>query len=191
MNEISRRKFLALAARSAGAAALAGVSAPLLLRSRDAEGRWRIDAGQCTACGLCETRCVTAKSAVVCRNDYDACGFCTHCHGYAIKDNSAAEAAMRELDAKSGGASSDRAPVVAKPDQLVCPHDALKRRRVGETQYEYAVDEDLCTGCGKCVSLCKAHGNGSLKLFVRQDRCQECNRCTIAADCPTSAIRRG
>lgn len=188
MNAVSRRQFITLAARSACALALTGGAAALLARSRDTEGRWVLDADKCSACGLCEKECVRAKSAVVCRNDYDSCGYCRYCYGYEIKDNSAAESAMKSLE--TGGKPSPATRKAAAARVRVCPRDAISRTQVGEKQYEYVVDEDKCTGCGLCVKRCKSHGNGSLKLFVRQDRCKECNTCTIATACPATAIRR-
>lgn len=185
---MNRRQFLRLGARGTGLLVLAGVSGVLLGRARDSEGSWVIDADKCTACGKCATHCVHAKSVVVARNNYETCGFCTYCYGYEVKDNSKAEAAMAE--------SMGAAPVAVaqdageKPKDLVCPHNALKRRRVGESHYEYAVDEDLCTGCGKCVARCRKKGNGSLFLVVRRDSCAGCNRCSIAQDCRHGAFVR-
>ena len=56
--------------------------------------------------------------------------------------------------------------------------------------FEYTIDEELCTGCGKCVKGCTSFGNGSLFLQIQQDVCQQCNECAIARVCPSDAIHR-
>ena len=52
------------------------------------------------------------------------------------------------------------------------------------------IDEKLCIGCARCVKGCADHGNGSLSLQVRHDRCLNCNECSIAKACPSDAFRR-
>jgi len=124
-----------------------------------------VDSSLCSACGLCETKCVKKKSAVVCRNDYDACAHCRRCR------------ALKTRDSKS-----------ATGWKNVCPVDAIRRVQTGENEHEYVVDEDLCNGCGQCVAQCRKFGGASLRLVIRQDRCDGCNRCSIADACPSAAV---
>ena len=165
MTEESRRVFLLRAARGAGGVALAGGAGVLLARA-DRVTLHEIDAVQCTACGLCETECVRKPSAVKCVNDFAKCGYCEFCYGYYY-----------------------HAPVSDDPKNLVCAPGAIIRRKVGDVQYEYTIDESKCNGCGKCVLLCRKFGNGSFRLEIRRDLCKECNRCAIGAACPPAAIR--
>ena len=166
MTAESRRVFLLRAARGVGGLALAGGAGVLLLRA-DGVPLHQIDAARCTACGLCETECVRKPSAVKCVNDFAKCGYCEFCYGYYHK-----------------------APPSDDPKNLVCAQKAIIRRKVGDVQYEYTIDESKCTGCGKCVKLCKKHGNGSFRLEIRRDLCKECNRCSIGAACAPLAVLR-
>lgn len=172
--QLKRRKFLGMAARAAGAAVLGGVTWRLLEQSRTREGKWVIDNDACSACGHCETHCVHEKSAVVCRNRYEDCGMCKYCYGYEVRDD------------------DPFSPVNTGDNNLVCKTGALQRRTVhvcdesrgvDEYRYEYAVNEELCTGCGACVKRCREHGNNTLYLVVRDDRCAGCNECSIARSC--------
>jgi Fe-S-cluster-containing hydrogenase component 2 len=36
----------------------------------------------------------------------------------------------------------------------VCPQGAIRRKDLGGKAYEYAVDENLCIGCGFCAGAC-------------------------------------
>jgi Fe-S-cluster-containing hydrogenase component 2 len=36
----------------------------------------------------------------------------------------------------------------------MCPQGAIRRKELGGTSYEYAVDETLCIGCGFCAGAC-------------------------------------
>jgi len=72
----------------------------------------------------------------------------------------------------------------------LCPVGAVKRSFVEDPFYEYMIDEELCTGCGKCVKGCAAFGNGSLFLQIRHDRSLNCNQCSIADACPAQAVLR-
>ena len=166
MTEQSRRKFLLNAARGLSGVALAGGAGALLVRA-DGVPLHEIDATRCTACGLCKTKCIRTPSAVKCVNDFAKCGYCEFCYGYYY-----------------------HAPLSNDPKNLVCEQQAIIRRKVGDVQYEYTIDESKCDGCGKCVVLCKKFGNGSFRLEIRRDLCKECNRCSIAAACPPSAIFR-
>ena len=75
-------------------------------------------------------------------------------------------------------------------ENLMCPTGAIRREFVEEPYFEYTIDEELCTGCGKCVKGCTSFGNGSLFLQIDQDLCQQCNECAIARVCPSDAIER-
>ena len=85
-----------------------------------------------------------SHSAVKAVNDFDRCGYCRLCPAY--------------YDITS------KPDMYGQPTGRVCPRDALKRRVVGHEDpddpnnnyYEYAIDEALCDGCGKCVKACKA-----------------------------------
>ena len=51
-----------------------------------------------------------------------------------------------------------------------------------------AIDESVCTGCGKCVEVCppRALELRNKKVRVDEEFCEECGFC--AAECPTEAI---
>ena len=38
--------------------------------------------------------------------------------------------------------------------EAICPVNAISRRSLGESDYEYIVDGDLCIGCGFCAGAC-------------------------------------
>ena len=46
------------------------------------------------------------------------------------------------------------APASDDPKNLVCAPGAIIRRKVGDVQYEYTIDEAKCNGCGKCAEVC-------------------------------------
>lgn len=183
----SRREFLKRCARYAGSAAVAGVAGGLVIRA-DADKVWQLNPDLCTTCrgftntdgwGKCATECVLKLSAVRVVNDFTQCGYCMICPGYH--------------DVKS---ATDARGI---PTRFVCPRDAIVRKPVGHVDpsdpnnnfYEYTIDESKCNGCGKCVEGCRPPmGNGSLKLQVRHDLCVDCNRCAIAAACPSEAFIR-
>lgn len=130
---------------------------------------WQIDPNKCVQCGKCATSCVLEESAVKCVHSYAMCGYCDLCTGYL-------DPTAKEINT---GAENE-----------LCPTGAIRRTYVQDPYYEYAVDEQLCIGCGKCVKGCTAFGNGSLYLQVRHDRCVNCNECSIANACPTDAFVR-
>jgi len=165
----TRRAVLRRGLQGACALGLGGSVAALASRSGAGETVWQIDPYKCTQCGKCETNCVLETSAVKCLHAFAMCGYCDLCTGY----------------------------FVAEPPQLntgaenqLCPTGAITRKFVEDPYYEYTIDEELCTGCGKCVKGCAAFGNGSLFLQIRHDRCINCNECAIAVACPAQAIRR-
>ena len=174
----TRREFIENAVRVAGFAGL-GATAVLLGRRAAADTVFQVDPNLCTACDLCRTSCVLSHSAVKAVNDFEKCGYCLLCPAYYDVTSVPDEKGM--------------------PTGLVCPQDALKRRVVGRVDeedpnnnyYEYVIDESRCDGCGKCVKACKPPaGNGSLRLEIRYDRCDECNSCAIQIACPDRAIVR-
>jgi electron transport complex protein RnfB len=174
----SRREFLDCAVRIVGFAGL-GTAAVLLGRRAGADTVFQVDPNLCTTCDLCRTSCVLSHSAAKAVNDFDKCGYCLLCPAYYDVTSVPDEKGM--------------------PTGLICPQDALKRRVVGRVDeedpnnnyYEYVIDESRCDGCGKCVKACKSPaGNGSLRLEIRYDRCDECNSCAIQIACPDHAIVR-
>jgi electron transport complex protein RnfB len=168
---LSRKKFLHVCGSVAAGAAIASVSGMAVARMfrRDADCFWQIDSSKCTFCGRCETDCVLPVSAVKCMHANRVCGYCDLCGGYYrtnVKDlNTAAE-------------------------NLMCPTGAIDRVYVEDPYFEYAIDESLCNGCGKCAKGCNSFGNGSLYLQVKQELCKNCNECKISKVCPSEAIQR-
>ena len=146
-----------------GALGLTGASA----WKAQGESFWQIDPQKCQKCGRCETECVLPVSAVKCVHQFKSCGYCDFCSGYYREGRIALDTAA---------------------ENLLCPRDALKRKFIEEPYFEYTVDEDLCTGCGKCVKGCFDFGNGSLIMQVKRDLCLNCNDCSIARVCPSDAF---
>jgi Na+-translocating ferredoxin:NAD+ oxidoreductase subunit B len=179
-NKIDRRAFVADGLRILGALGIGGAAAALTLRKaaqKDGlscgEGYvWQLDPDKCMACGNCQTACVLDESAVKCVNCFALCGYCDVCTGYFP---------TKDFVLDTGA------------ENHLCPTGAITREFVeaksGERFFEYTIDESLCIACGKCVVGCKLM-NGSLYLQVRHDRCQNCNECAIAVQCPTQAFRR-
>ena len=130
---------------------------------------WQLDPSKCIQCGRCATNCVLTPSAVKCTHVYAMCGYCDLCGGYF----------------KPGTTTLNTGA-----ENQLCPTNALKRRFIEDPFFEYTIDETLCIGCGKCVKGCGAFGNGSLQLQVRHDRCDNCNQCSIARNCPSEAFSR-
>ncbi len=130
---------------------------------------WQIDPDKCIQCGQCATACVLPISAVRCVHGYAMCGYCELCGGYFRP-----EATVLDTGAENH----------------LCPTGAVKRTFVEDPYFEYAIERELCVGCGKCVKGCGAFGNGSLYLQVQQDICRRCNECAIAVVCPANAFVR-
>ncbi len=130
---------------------------------------WQLDPAKCIQCGQCATDCVLQQSAVKCVHRSEMCGYCKLCFGFFIP-----------------GATS----LTSAAENQICPTAAIKRKFIEEPYFEYAIDEPLCIGCGRCVKGCGAFGNGSLVLQVRHDRCVNCNDCAIARNCPAQAFSR-
>ena len=166
--KIDRRDILRL---GLGAAATAALGMVAVARYEDGQTQtvWQLDPDKCIQCGKCETACVMTPSAVKCVHAYDVCGYCELCGGYHDPD-------AKVLD-------------TAAENQL-CPTAAIKRTLIEDPYYEYAINEELCIACAKCVKGCTDFGNGSLFLQVRHDRCVNCNECAIAKVCPSGAFKR-
>jgi len=165
----SRREFLGGAVRGAGLFAIGGALGAVMLGRRSEAMVWQIDPAKCTWCGRCATSCVLNPSAVKCVNAFHLCGYCNLCTGYfEAQPNSLTTAAENQL----------------------CPTNALRRKWVEGEYYEYAVIDDLCIGCARCVKGCTEFGNGSLFLQIDRVACVNCNQCSIARVCPSEAISR-
>ena len=167
--KLSRRDFLHRFARGLGLLVFGAAGGGLARRASGGGTVWQIDPGKCVQCGKCQTHCVLGESAVKCVHVYAMCGYCKLCTGFFIP----------EPHALTSGAENQ-----------LCPTDAIRRTFIEDPYYEYAIDESLCVGCGKCVKGCEMFGNGSLFLQVRHDRCLNCNQCAIALACPARAFRR-
>jgi len=166
---MARREFLRRIGRGAGLVAVGGTVGVLGSRTVRAGTVWQIDPTKCIQCGQCATNCVLDVSAVKCVHEYAMCGYCELCTGFFIPEPT-------ELDTGA--------------ENQLCPTGAIKRAFVEDPYHQYDIDEDLCTGCGKCVAGCAKFGNASLYLQVRHDRCLNCNQCSIAARCPAGAFVR-
>lgn len=167
---MARRKFLKTVGTVLVGGCITGVGGLGLKAQSGHTGHfWQIDPAKCTQCGRCETDCVMPISAVKCIHANRVCGYCDLCGGYYrsnVKDlNTAAE-------------------------NLRCPTGAIQRKFVEDPYFEYSIDEDLCTGCGKCAKGCGSFGNGSLYLQIKRDLCLDCNECSISRVCPADAIVR-
>ena len=168
-SNLTRRGLFGNGLWAAVVAAVTGLSAYLLGRTKQAKTVWQIDPDKCIACGNCVTYCVLELSAVKCVQAYAMCGYCDLCTGYLDPD-------PKKLDT---GAENE-----------LCPTGAIERVFVEDPYFEYNIKEELCIACGKCVKGCEAFGNGSFFLQVRHDRCLRCNECSIAAACPGQAFVR-
>lgn len=173
MSVPNRREFLGLLGRGAGVVAIGGVIGALINESRahgDGGGNlWQIDPAKCIQCGKCATNCVLAQSAVRCFHAFAVCGYCDLCTGFFEP----------QPNALNTGAENQS-----------CPTAAIMRAYVEDPYFEYQVKRELCIGCARCVKGCTAYGNGSLYLQIDHQYCAHCNRCSIAAKCPSGAISR-
>jgi electron transport complex protein RnfB len=166
---INRREFLKKGLNTAAGVSLAGVAGVLAVNSNSEELVWQLDPNKCVQCEKCSTNCVLQESAVKCVHSYSMCGYCDLCSGYL----------------QPGAKSRDTGA-----ESQLCPTGAIKRTYVEDPYFEYVIDEKLCIGCGKCAKGCGSFGNGSMYLQVRQDRCMNCNDCSIARSCPSQAYKR-
>ena len=180
-----RREFLGNIARGATLVGLCG-SGAFLVRKTSEVYAWQLDTAKCVnsrlgatgvdVCELCSTECVVNLSAVRAVNDYAKCGRCYICPAYFDITSAVDEEGL--------------------PSQKLCPRDAIERKAIGWVDpddpannfYEYIIDEEKCNGCGRCVMGCKEPaGLGSITLEVRYEFCLDCNRCSIAIECPDEA----
>ena len=168
-NKQSRRVFISKASRLTLAIGIGGLSATLLNNSSKNDLVWQLDPKKCVQCGRCATSCVKTLSAVKCIHVYDMCGYCDLCGGY-LRPN--------VKDFHTGA------------EFQLCPTGAIERKFIEEPYFEYHIDEELCNGCGKCVTGCDSFGNGSLQLQIQHDYCDNCNYCAIARDCPADAFEQ-
>lgn len=169
-SSLTRREAVAMGIRGAGLLAFGGALGALAFDRRvEAETVWQIDPEKCIQCEKCATECVLNPSAVKCVNVFPLCGYCDLCTGYYIAQPAALDTAA---------------------ENQLCPTGALIRRWVEDLYFEYTIDVDKCIGCARCVKGCYDYGNGSLFLQIDQERCVRCNRCSIAAACPSRAISR-
>lgn len=165
----TRKEFLAQCGRGVGFLLLGGTVGSLASRNVRGGSVWQIEPDKCTQCGQCATHCVLDQSAVKCFQDFPLCGYCEFCTGFL------------ELEPHSRNEGAEN---------QICPVGAIKRTFVMEPYFEYAIDEDRCIGCGRCVETCVNFGNGSFYLQVRHDVCENCNECAIAQSCPADAFVR-
>jgi len=166
---INRREFVKKGLGTVAGVSLAGVAGALAVNSSSEELVWQLDPNKCVQCEKCATNCVLHESAVKCVHSYSMCGYCDLCSGYL----------------QPGAKSRDTGA-----ESQLCPTGALKRTYIEDPYFEYTIDEELCIGCSKCVKGCSAFGNGSLYLQVKQDRCMNCNECSIARVCSSQAFSR-
>ena len=165
----SRRDFVKKAGKVAVSLPLAYISVELLSKSFGEAMVWQIDPHLCTQCGQCETHCVLTPSAAKCMHSFEMCGYCDLCSGYLRQG-------VKDLDTGA--------------EVQLCPTGAIHRKFVEEPYFEYLIDEELCTGCAKCVKGCSDFGNGSLHMQIKQELCKNCNQCSIAIACPSNAVKR-
>jgi len=166
---IERREFIRKGMQLSILAGLGVIAAGVLTKSFTGKYVWQLDTKKCTQCGRCATSCIKKPSAVKCFHAYDMCGYCDLCGGFF-------KPGTQDL-------------TTAAENQL-CPTAAIKRKFIEEPFFEYDIDKELCIGCGKCVKGCGSFGNGSLQLQVDQHKCDNCNECAIARDCPSDAFLR-
>jgi electron transport complex protein RnfB len=157
-----RRDFLRSCLRWSGLAGLAMVAARLFAGTMRSSV-WQIDPRKCITCGNCETKCIKRVSAAKAVHIYSRCEYREDCPAYFLSRESRT---------------------------LRCPLNAIKRTHIEGNIYEYVVDAELCTGCQRCVEVCKARGNGAMTMQIRHDQCLNCNECALARGCPKKAITR-
>jgi len=166
---LSRRDLLRMGLGGAAGLALGGLAFVTPVGKDERGWVWQLDPDLCIQCEGCADNCVLPQSAVRCVHAFDVCGYCKLCFGFFPP-----------------GAQT----LHEGAENQICPTGAVQRRFVEDPYYEYAIDESLCIGCGRCVKGCNAFGNGSLYLQVRHDICVGCNECSIARSCPAQAFKR-
>jgi electron transport complex protein RnfB len=167
--QVTRQDFLRRCGRGVTLFALGGALGGLGTRLARGGTVWQIDPAKCTQCGQCATHCVLDQSAVKCFHTFPMCGYCELCTGFFDP----------EPIALDEGAENQ-----------ICPLGAIKRSFVEDPYFQYEIDKDLCVGCARCVKGCVQFGNGSLYMQISHDLCENCNKCAIAAACPSDAFVR-
>lgn len=165
----SRRDFVKRAGKIAVVLPLTYLSVKVISKTSAKEYVWQIDPSKCTQCGQCETHCVLTPSAAKCMHAFEMCGYCDLCSGYLRQG-------VKDMDTGA--------------EVQLCPTAAITRKFVEDPYFEYTIDENLCTGCAKCVKGCSNFGNGSLYMQIKHELCKNCNQCSIAIACPSNAIER-
>jgi electron transport complex protein RnfB len=165
----TRRDFVKNAGKIMVALPFTYLSFNLAFKTSARELVWQIDPQKCTQCGQCETHCVLTPSAAKCMHSFEMCGYCDLCSGFLRQG-------VKDLDTGA--------------EVQLCPTNAITRKFIEEPYFEYTIDEDLCTGCAKCVKGCTDFGNGSLHMQINHGLCKNCNQCSIAIACPSNAIDR-
>lgn len=165
----NRRSFLRNSMRGGALAGLGVWAGVMVDRSQAGDTVWQLDPLKCTQCGLCATDCVLEDSAVKAMHSHEMCGYCELCTGYFEPEPN---------DLNTGA------------ENQLCPTDAIVRNFIEDPYHEYTINEELCIGCAKCVAGCTNFGNASLYLQIKQDRCVNCNDCSIAIVCPSEAFMR-
>ncbi|TKG96430.1 hypothetical protein EYV94_04045 [Puteibacter caeruleilacunae] len=180
-SKVDRRNFLRKAGQAACGLALGGIAYRVISGHMDEETEgpksrfvWQIDPDKCTFCGDCETACVRTPSAVKAVNDQKKCSSCVVCYGHISNKEIPSEKIMSD-------------------GIRVCESDAVTRKNYSggkDGYFIYDIDDDKCTGCGKCAKACNDKGTKSMFLIIRPDLCLNCNSCNIAAKCPEGAVDR-
>lgn len=126
-----------------------------------------LDMSKCIICGRCAAVCAKAPiPAIQAVNAQSACRHCGQCYSYTRQDNG------------------------TRSVQLVCPYDAVRRKKNDDGEYVYTVDQTRCRGCGACVRECMKHGTGSMRLQVIASLCKQCAECPAIRACPRTALTR-
>lgn len=178
----SRRNFLVLGSRIAGAVVLSGFVWRIFGSSgKDSEFEqpsrrytWQINPDKCRFCGKCAYACVRRPAAVKALNDQKKCSNCVVCYAH-ITDRQISSARVQQYGTR------------------VCPHNAVRRQNFSgglDGVFTYTIDQSRCVGCAKCVAECNHSGSSSMFLAIRPDLCLGCNQCACAEKCPYDAIER-
>lgn len=73
--------------------------------------------------------------------------------------------------------------------KYLCPYGAILSVSSKPTKYGMSVDEDKCTGCGKCQEVCPNNTITTLDSDARKIENKECLVCFRCEDvCPVDAI---
>jgi dihydroorotate dehydrogenase (fumarate) len=70
---------------------------------------------------------------------------------------------------------------------LALPH---LQRSVPPVALDFSFDAELCTECGRCVTVCAyraRHLTPEVEMILEKERCRSCGLCVTV--CPTDALR--